>query len=511
MSNPKQVIAVQAPIAHDSPEFQYELLVHFVAIPDVGTRFADKLTDLKAIKKPWMRCLWGMCCSLNTKLGQWPRLPALIAQVTTLYDGVNLYPEDREDVEAFLSDAFSKDRYFDTVYYLIEGEHFIERTRTAAVCNKYLNGYIPSTDVLINELGNVRNQVRANQVRAVDPYSELILTDLGDLIPTGIRDLDLRLPGRAHSTKRTMFFLAFTNRGKSTMLRTIESHLVQNGTKTLTVTLEDSAAQVATKLYSNIAGIPASILYDPKLRTSQMLSRIREYTETLKSRHRIIDPFDKDLNRGYIARQALTVDDLDRIVDMTMEAGFEFQALSIDYLNRLRSKHKPTSRGDDESRDMRHISEELKDKIAKPYNIGIFTCGQATGDSDDKIVLEIKDMARSREAAWAFDVIATLGRPRNASQGFDEPNGSELDTSEEAEADRMADLITNEELMAGKCALKLVTFNLPKVRDGQTGKFPIYTDFCYGRFVAPSQMVQTILGPRLVEELLRIQTQSLTK
>ena len=34
-----------------------------------------------------------------------------------------------------------------------------------------------------------------------------------------------------------------------------------------------------------------------------------------------------------------------------------------------------------------------------------------------------------------------------------------------------------------------------------TGRFPLYADFCYGRFAEPGGMINTIIGPRNVDEV----------
>jgi replicative DNA helicase len=491
------------PSEYDAPNFQFELLAHLIAQESIGTRFATKLTDAQFFKKPWMRVVWGRTCDLYARLGTWPKKPAILNELESLYDETNLLPEDREDVDAFLEDAFDPQRSFDNHYFTIEAERFIEKNLARKICDRFIKGFIGSTEEVINELQNVQKKIRSSNIVAVDPYDDLHLIEIDSVMKTGITQLDAMLPGGGLSTKRTLFFLAFTSNGKSTMLRTMEKAAAMNREKVLTITLEDSINQVATKLKGNLAGIPISLLNNPKYRSEEMINKIKAYQTLLRGYHRIVDPFDTNTNGGMSFNSALSVEDIVRIVDYELTNGFEFKLLSIDYINRIRCD-KRTGKEGDESRELRIIAEQLKDRLAKQFDIAVVTCGQARGDTSEKSVLEIADMARSKEAAWAFDTIATLGARRSLESGFNEPsNESTIDSQEEKNAAALAAAITPEDLLKGRCPMHLVTVNVPKVRDGMTGKFPIYADFCYGRFVEYGDMVQTITGPRKVSEIIK--------
>jgi hypothetical protein len=492
-------------------EFFREFLAHIIACEKMGKAFSDKIEKLD-FKKPWMRVLWLATKELYKRNKDWPRMPAILIEIEKYYDGVNLQEVDRTLVDEFLADAFREGRDFDPAYFTIEGEQAIENQRCKTIYDKANRGDYTSVEQVIEALQKVKRNIRTGNVTSVDPFERMFLTEIGNVVQTGITELDNRLPGGGHMTGRIMLVVGFTNNGKSTMLRTIEVAAAKLKQKVLVITLEDSVREVAEKAYANLAGIPATLLQHPKHRTPELLDKIRKFQDLVKGYYRIVDPFDPEINEGKGFTNSLCVDDIAQIVEQEKARDPEIKLVSIDYFNRIRSSDKKST-SDDESRDMRKIAEELKDKIAKRFDVAVITCAQSTGDAFNKAVLEINDTARSRESAWAFDVIGTLGSPRELNAGFNEPSNKKfMDAAQaENEAALAAKRVSFEDLLQGKCPLKMVTFNLAKVRGGMKGKFPIYADFCYGRFAEAHSIIETIKGPQQVDEIVSKQILELEK
>ncbi len=477
-------------------DFERELLLHLIAQPDLGKAFSKGKLETRDFKKPWMQSIWGAAANHYKTYNEWPSPGMLFLQVATLYDGENLKENERPLVDGFFQDIHGRTEW-NPAYYRSECERFIENRRASKVYDRACKGQL-SVDDVITELSSIRTQTRSHHLISVDPFDKILLNEAGKIVETSISSLDFRLPGGGHMEKRTMLIIGFTSSGKSTILRTIEAGAAMRKQRVLSITLEDSATEVAEKLYANVAGIPATLLRNEKYRTPQMVQRIEQCRDILKGYIKIIDPYDPDTNSATNAKPVTPLD-LELMVDRELQLGYPIDLVTIDYLNRIKIDHKDTKM--DESQALRLVSEQLKDRIAKRFKLPVITCGQASGEGFDKAILQIVDMARSKEAAWAFDVIATLGSPRKLETHFNNGQSELGDADEEEAAINEARKLTHEDLMMGRCPLKMVQCNLAKVRGGMTGRFPLYADFCYGRFAEPGGMINTIIGPRNVDEV----------
>ena len=491
---------------HDN-QFQLGLLANLLQSKRLGVEFIEqKKMPSTAFSKPWMQTVWGWTNDHYKKYKEWPTKDLMFQELTKLQDDENLTKDELAIVEEFIIMMLNESQ-LNPIYFKVEGERFLEKRLAKKILRQSLDeseetGTI-EIDKVISDLGDIRRRTRSQHIRSIDPFEKTILSDVGNCVPTGIVGIDSRLPGGGHMEKRTMLCIGFTSGGKSTLLRTMELNAALSGKKVLIITLEDSASEVAEKLYGNAAGIPVTLLQRKDQRTPEILARIEESRAALKGHIRIIDPYDPDTNDVTTAR-ATTVGDIESIIEMEGNNGFEPDIITIDYLNRI-GVDDEDGMLKDEGQKLRRISELLKDRLAKKFKKPITTCAQANADGYGAAVMELVNMARGKEAAWAFDVIVTLGTAMGLDETMDKKELEKADRDLEREVQEMAYRITIDDLIKGRCPVKRVFLKLAKVRGGHVGTFPIYADFCYGRFAEPGSMIRTISGLQSVEQVVDMQ------